>query len=151
MVVLGWPMWIIYACTRTICTNRGTTWLPHKILAGALILLLLLRCLCRILGLKNFVMGYSSVDNVLRPPETGWFAHFSKNTESKLTLLEDQAMYKEDWIGLRTLAESGRLHRFVSPCPHADYNSNSCFVPTFLKNAMPFLKIPFDQPVATQN
>lgn len=99
-------------------------------------------CLCRILNLKNFIMSYSLVDDILRPKQNGWFAHFAKNTEESLVWLEDTDMYKNDWIGLRTLDETGRLHRFTTNCDHADYESQTCFVPTFMKNVMPFLQIP---------
>jgi palmitoyl-protein thioesterase len=89
-------------------------------------------------------MGYSEIDDTLRPMENGWFSHFKEGGELTLTALEESQMYKEDWIGLRTLQESGRLHRFKTRCAHDDYESADCFVPAFMTNVIPFFSIPLN-------
>lgn len=35
--------------------------------------------------------------------------------------MEEQDIYKEDWIGLKTLNESGRLQRITIPGEHVSY------------------------------
>lgn len=93
-----------------------------------------------ILNLENFVMSYSLIDTTLIPRETGYFSFYAENSVSQLVPLEDTDMYKQDWIGLRTLQESGRLHRFTTTCEHGDYAS-SCFQKYFLENVIPFLNV----------
>ena len=92
-----------------------------------------------ILSLKNFVLGYSDVDTVLIPRQTGWFGVYTEEQQDLVTPLEDRRLWKEDLIGLRALNETGRLHKFTSPCAHNDYWT-SCFDDTFKKYALPFLK-----------
>jgi len=92
----------------------------------------------RVLSLESFVMSYSTVDAVLIPRETGWFGSFANNSVSAIVPLEEQPMYKYDWIGLRTLHETGRLHRFTTSCIHNDYAS-PCFEQYFIPNVLPIL------------
>jgi len=40
------------------------------------------------------------------PRDSSWFSFFDGKS---LLALQDQAMYKEDWLGLRGLNEAGRL------------------------------------------
>lgn len=56
--------------------------------------------------LTNFVMYEFEDDSVVIPKETSWFGEF--NGTSSIPL-RDQAIYKEDWIGLKTLDDKGRL------------------------------------------
>jgi len=91
-----------------------------------------------ILSVKNFLMGWSTVDHVLKPRETGWFGVFAPNQQEQVIPLEEQEMYKKDWIGLRTLNEDGRLKRFVSHIPHDDYTSPK-FDKLFYQHVIPLL------------
>jgi palmitoyl-protein thioesterase len=75
---------------------------------------------------------------VLIPRETGWFGVFANNSVASIVPLEDQPLYKYDFIGLRTLQETGRLHRFSIPCVHNDYTS-PCFDKYFIANVLPFV------------
>lgn len=90
---------------------------------------------------------------ILVPRETGWFGHFANDTTDSVvpigadhqcwgccltSFAEETAMWKEDWIGLRTLQESGRLFRFTTTCEHQDYDSE-CFKKYFTLNALPHL------------
>eukprot|EP01116_Phalansterium_solitarium_P021638 TRINITY_DN6804_c0_g1_i1.p1 TRINITY_DN6804_c0_g1~~TRINITY_DN6804_c0_g1_i1.p1 ORF type:complete len:297 (-),score=91.52 TRINITY_DN6804_c0_g1_i1:261-1151(-) len=93
-----------------------------------------------VLKLDNFVMSYSHVDTILNPPLTGWFGFYNPGQAKSIQNLEDTDMYQQDWIGLRTLAESGRLHRFSTQCQHGDYDS-SCFDSFFVPNVIPFLNV----------
>ena len=38
---------------------------------------------------------------MLIPRETGWFGAFANNSVASVVPLEEQPMYKYDWIGLR--------------------------------------------------
>jgi hypothetical protein len=79
----------------------------------------------RVLSLENFIMSYSTIDEVNLPPafpctlvisfvfvelddhqvliprETGWFGSFANNSVNAIVPLEEQPMYKYDWVGLR--------------------------------------------------
>jgi palmitoyl-protein thioesterase len=109
------------------------------------------------LKLKNFVMIWSPEDDVIRPAESGKFGFYkiqtkdmpirsimklSVNDYDKLLLpiveLQDSIQYKEDWIGLRTLNESGRLHIFETNCTHSGHKSELCF-PQLEELTFPFL------------
>ncbi|RDL33788.1 uncharacterized protein BP5553_08156 [Venustampulla echinocandica] len=56
--------------------------------------------------LERFVMYTFEDDTTVIPKETGWF---SEVNGTEVTLLRDRAIYKEDWLGLRTLDEKGAL------------------------------------------
>ncbi|ELR19324.1 uncharacterized protein ACA1_265280 [Acanthamoeba castellanii str. Neff] len=91
-----------------------------------------------VLALDNFVMSYSTADTVLIPLETGWFGAYANGTDSQVVPLEKQPFYEFDYIGLRTLDQAGKLHRFTTDCIHEDYTS-PCFDKYFLANVLPFL------------
>lgn len=57
-------------------------------------------------NLERFVMYMFEDDETVIPKETGWFAEVN-GTET--TLLRDREIYKEDWIGLKTLDKKGAL------------------------------------------
>ena len=58
--------------------------------------------------LERFVMYKFAEDTVVVPAESGWFQE--KNiTSGEVTKLKDRALYKEDWLGLKSLDERGRL------------------------------------------
>ena len=59
-------------------------------------------------SLNKFVMFTFEDDTTVIPKETGWFAEVNTTTEH-VTLLKDRPLYKEDWIGLKTLDEKGGL------------------------------------------
>lgn len=91
-----------------------------------------------VLSLKNFVMAYSLIDMTLIPRETGWFGVYAPNSDKVVIPLEEQDIWKQDWIGLRKLNETGRLHRFTTMCEHGDYGS-ACFTHYFSTYVLPFL------------
>lgn len=59
--------------------------------------------------LDNFVMYVFEDDTTVIPKESGWFA-YTNGTDGSVTDLRDRQIYKEDWIGLRTLDEKDGLH-----------------------------------------
>jgi palmitoyl-protein thioesterase len=59
-------------------------------------------------SLNKFVMFLFQDDKTVIPKETGWFAEVNTTSEH-VTLLKDRPIYKEDWLGLRTLDERGGL------------------------------------------
>jgi palmitoyl-protein thioesterase len=106
------------------------------------------------LSLKNFVMIWSPNDDVLSPPESGKFGYYKimetilekeeffngyMNGEPLPVLdLFDSDQFKEDWLGLRTLWETSRLHIFATNCTHSGHKTEECF-PQLEELTFPFL------------
>lgn len=67
--------------------------------------------------LENFAMYMFEDDTTVIPKESAWFDDYNR-TEDKVVKLRDREIYKEDWLGLRSLNESGRLHALVAPGGH---------------------------------
>ncbi|KAL8765239.1 MAG: hypothetical protein Q9209_007632 [Squamulea sp. 1 TL-2023] len=58
--------------------------------------------------LKKFVMYIFSEDETVVPKESAWFADYNK-TSKTITWLKQRRIYKEDWLGLKSLDEKNRL------------------------------------------
>ncbi len=78
-----------------------------------------------ILSLKNFVMVYSPNDEIVKPPESGFFGIYNKQLQ--LVNLTDTELFKQDWLGLRTLNDSNRLFVFNTNCTHVEHRMPVCF------------------------
>ena len=59
--------------------------------------------------LENFVMYMFANDTVAVPKESAFF-HEVNTTSGEVTKLQERQLYKEDWLGLKTLNEAGKLH-----------------------------------------
>ncbi|OQN98078.1 hypothetical protein B0A48_15910 [Cryoendolithus antarcticus] len=62
----------------------------------------------RIAALENFVMYVFEEDTTVVPKESGWFAQVNA-TSGDVTPLRERVMYKEDWLGLKALDQTGGL------------------------------------------
>lgn len=56
--------------------------------------------------------------------------------------MEETDFWKEDWIGLKTLHEKGKLVKFKTNCSHID-NFSPCFDLSFEKYGIPFFNNTF--------
>lgn len=65
--------------------------------------------------LHRFVMYLFEKDETVVPKESAWFTEVNGTS---ITPLQERAMYKEDWIGLRVLDEKGALRFKTAPGPH---------------------------------
>ena len=106
-----------------------------------------------ILSLANFVMIWSPNDDVLSPPESGKFGFYkiiSLEDEDLLYSylngeplpvinLFDSPQFTEDWLGLRTLWETNRLHILATNCTHSGHKTINCF-PQLEELTFPFLE-----------
>ena len=59
--------------------------------------------------LESFAMYLFANDTTVIPKETGWFAEVN-TTSDEVTKLQDRTIYEEDWLGLKSLDEEGKLH-----------------------------------------
>jgi len=68
-----------------------------------------------LVSLNNFALFKFDLDTVVIPRDSEWFGFYAPGSTSQLIGMMDQPIYKEDWIGLKTLYESGRLHLLDIP------------------------------------
>jgi palmitoyl-protein thioesterase len=76
-------------------------------------------------ALTNFAMVFSPNDEIIKPPSSGIFDTF--NEDGTILPLENNPIYTEDWIGLKTLNETGRLHTHQTNCTHVEHRMPVCF------------------------
>ncbi|XP_044971952.1 palmitoyl-protein thioesterase 1-like isoform X2 [Hordeum vulgare subsp. vulgare] len=67
----------------------------------------------RFSSLENLVLIMFEDDAVLIPRETAWFGYYPDGAFNPVLPPQETKLYTEDWIGLRTLDEAGRV-KFVS-------------------------------------
>uniref|UniRef100_A0A6C0BUY4 Uncharacterized protein n=1 Tax=viral metagenome TaxID=1070528 RepID=A0A6C0BUY4_9ZZZZ len=76
-------------------------------------------------ALTNFAMVFSPNDDIIKPQSSGIFDTF--NADLTILPLENNPIYTEDWIGLKTLNETGRLHTHQTNCTHVEHRMPVCF------------------------
>ncbi|KAG2550510.1 hypothetical protein PVAP13_9KG335500 [Panicum virgatum] len=67
----------------------------------------------RFSSLENLVLIMFEDDAVLIPRETAWFGYYPDGAFNPVLPPQETKLYTEDWIGLKTLDEAGRV-KFVS-------------------------------------
>ncbi|KAF3787070.1 Palmitoyl-protein thioesterase 1 [Nymphaea thermarum] len=67
----------------------------------------------RFSSLNRLVLIMFEQDNVLVPRETSWFGYYPDGSFSEILPPQQTNLYTEDWIGLKTLDEAGKVE-FVS-------------------------------------
>lgn len=72
----------------------------------------------RLINAKYFVMFMWQDDDMVVPKETQWFSDWDR--QGNEIPLKDQQLYKDDWLGLRTMYEEGRLIFYSGPGKHMD-------------------------------
>lgn len=79
----------------------------------------------RILALKNLVLIWSAIDDVLEPPQSGKFATYAAG-KWPLTIIpaEQTPMWKN--LGLDALDATDRLHVYETNCDHAEHATLEC-------------------------
>jgi len=79
----------------------------------------------RIISLDNLVLIWSSVDDVLEPPESGKFATYAVN-RFPLAVVDAPETLIWTRLGLDILNSTSRLHIYETDCKHADHISIDC-------------------------
>lgn len=80
--------------------------------------------------LKNYVLVEALLDVIVKPhvSESHGYLKWGEQSGGKTEDLRETEGYKGDWIGLKTLDTSGRLHQFTyngshTGCPHSLWNA----------------------------
>jgi len=69
-------------------------------------------------SLDNFVMIKWDDDATIIPRESSHFGYYVLGQDNLTETLQETPLYTEDWLGLRTLDETGRLHFLNLPGGH---------------------------------
>ena len=91
-----------------------------------------------ICSLHNMVLVKSLADDIIEPIESCHFGFYKIGSLTEIEHLQESRLYKEDWLGLRTLDETNRLHLKLAYCTHTDFQEDE---QNFVENTLPFLKI----------
>jgi palmitoyl-protein thioesterase len=87
----------------------------------------------RLSSVNHFAMFMWENDKVVIPMESSWFG--SLDQYGNLIRLKEQPLYTEDWIGLKSLDEAGKLHFYAYKGGHQYLTSvihKHTFVPLIL-------------------
>jgi len=68
-----------------------------------------------LIKLNNFVLFEFTEDTVVVPKESSWFGYYPPGDLSTIVPIDQQPIYTEDWIGLKTLDQTNRL--IFGKCP----------------------------------
>eukprot|EP00350_Pseudokeronopsis_sp_OXSARD2_P003418 CAMPEP_0170540524 /NCGR_PEP_ID=MMETSP0211-20121228/512_1 /TAXON_ID=311385 /ORGANISM="Pseudokeronopsis sp., Strain OXSARD2" /LENGTH=145 /DNA_ID=CAMNT_0010842967 /DNA_START=720 /DNA_END=1154 /DNA_ORIENTATION=+ len=77
----------------------------------------------RILALEKLVLAMWTKDTVVIPKESAWF--YKVGFLGEIIPLEEQEMYKEDWLGLKQLNEEGKIDFLTIRGHHIYFSSKS--------------------------
>jgi len=94
-------------------------------------------------SLNKLLMIYSTSDTIVIPQTSPWFQFYEWGSDSKVSNWQNTEQYTENWLGLKTLYEQGRLEHQSVPCPHQDIPRASCR-PWYDKYTRPLLNNTMD-------
>jgi palmitoyl-protein thioesterase len=63
----------------------------------------------RLLQVEKIVLVKFLNDTIVVPRDSEWFGFYAEGQDAKVLALEESRLYIEDWLGLKTLKEQGRL------------------------------------------
>ena len=89
-------------------------------------------------NLLNMVLVQSTIDDVIDPIESCHFGFYTAGSLHTIEPLYNSAWYHNDKLGIKTLAESGRLHLRFAHCVHTDFQIDE---QNFVENTLPFLSV----------
>lgn len=78
----------------------------------------------RFSSLETLVLIMFDGDTILVPKETSWFGYYPDGSWSPILSAQETTLYKEDWIGLKTLDEAGKVKFLKVPGTHLEISLN---------------------------
>lgn len=82
-------------------------------------------------SLNASALLYSTHDDIVVPRTSLWLGFYAPGQDTRIVPWNRSAAYQEDRIGLRTLDESGRVHRWSANCSNADLPRDDCKTQTY--------------------
>ncbi|KAK8266467.1 hypothetical protein V6Z12_D12G248200 [Gossypium hirsutum] len=89
----------------------------------------------RFTRLQNLVLILFEHDTVLIPKETSWFGYYPNGAFKPVVQPQETKLYSEDWIGLKTLDDAGKVHYVNVSGGHLGISKED-----MKKHVVPFLK-----------
>ncbi|GLT84325.1 hypothetical protein SLE2022_025610 [Rubroshorea leprosula] len=89
----------------------------------------------RFASLENLVLIMFEKDTVLVPKETSWFGYYPDGAFDPILPAQETELYIEDWIGLKTLDEAGKVKFINVSGGHLDISESD-----MKKYILPYLK-----------
>ncbi|KAL9645266.1 hypothetical protein ABK040_002466 [Willaertia magna] len=86
-------------------------------------------------SLNRFVMVKFLQDSFVQPIESEWFGFYSEDNDRKVLSLRETQLYREDWLGLKEMDESGKLVFLETEGDHLKFTEE-----WFIENIVPYLK-----------
>lgn len=77
-----------------------------------------------LLKLQKLVLIKFAQDSVVVPRESEWFGFYQTGQTEKMLSFNETKLYMEDWIGLKTLDQTGRLDFLSSPGDHLQFTDD---------------------------
>ncbi|KAL8142253.1 hypothetical protein V2J09_015285 [Rumex salicifolius] len=74
----------------------------------------------RFSSLEKLVLVMFESDTVLKPRETSWFGYYKNGSMTQVLPYSETQLYIEDWFGLKTLDEEGKIDYLSVPGEHLD-------------------------------
>nr|XP_023905567.1 palmitoyl-protein thioesterase 1-like [Quercus suber]POF27480.1 palmitoyl-protein thioesterase 3 [Quercus suber] len=78
----------------------------------------------RFISLQNLVLIMFENDTLLTSKETSWFGYYPDGAFKPILPPQQKQLYIEDWIGLKTLDEAGRVKYISVPGYHLDISQS---------------------------
>ncbi|XP_010440003.1 PREDICTED: palmitoyl-protein thioesterase 1-like isoform X2 [Camelina sativa] len=94
----------------------------------------------RFTSLHNLVLIMFEKDDVLTPKESSWFGYYPDGTYTPILPPQKTKLYTEDWIGLKTLDDAGKVNFVSVPGGHIEITEEELvkYVVPYLKNESTF-------------
>ncbi len=89
-----------------------------------------------LLTLKNLVLTLFTEDTMVQPRTSQWFEFYADGQDQTVVKMRDTDLYKQDWIGLRQLDESGRLKLLECQGDHLRFTDE-----WFISNIIPYFRM----------
>lgn len=90
-----------------------------------------------ICSLATMVLVQSTADEVIVPVESCHFGFYAPGSTNTIESLLDSKWYLCDKLGVKTLADTGRLHLKFAHCTHTEFQTDEY---NFIHNTLPYLK-----------
>ncbi|XP_028769114.1 palmitoyl-protein thioesterase 1-like isoform X2 [Neltuma alba] len=98
----------------------------------------------RFASLENLVLIMFEQDAVLIPKETSWFGYFPDGAFHPVLPAQETKLYTEDWIGLKTLDEAGKVKFIKVSGNHLEISVGEMkrYIVPFLKDQASTIALP---------